>query len=492
MGSAGISDITMRLGLMREVAAAYGCAAVVPKPYESLTSDHNAGIELNPALWWSRYYELGPGSEWHVLRSLPYSDSGIGETRVARTPDVQFMQQWYERIVPGKMQVLVIEFKSAKLSSFWCPSRGCVSGALKRIAANGPMARTRKPGLWPNHSAEIISRARVLAQQLFGGALFLGVHIRRGDRLHEYPQGCADVPAILWNIQNMRHNMEKKLGPVLGVYIMTDETSASFLQSLRRDLLVFFKYVHFEEDIPANMLHPEDNYFTFLLSSTLARTHVWYLEYHPSVVTAPDADEGIRCSLQQRLSRPFPSPPPPSPRLPPTRPPPTWPQLPRTPLLTSPPWSTPRSARPSSSPQPLSMSIPPPPPTDSSPSAPLAPVLLRHQAPDLPVPSPTQPYDGPGLLPILPVDRHETNSLMHDRLDTVSSLQFVGAMLITAGGLPLLLFVLCLCCRRLSRLYHKAGKIHGAEAADEEGVSTAVATGEAFQLIPENEMTFSL
>eukprot|EP00966_Prymnesium_polylepis_P003419 78636-Prymnesium_polylepis.3 len=44
---------------MVELAAAWGCAAVIPTPHDMLSPSHNNGLKVTKNTWWDRYYDTG-------------------------------------------------------------------------------------------------------------------------------------------------------------------------------------------------------------------------------------------------------------------------------------------------------------------------------------------------------------------------------------------------------------------------------------------------
>ena len=60
-GSAGISDVTLRMKDMLQYALAFGCALIVPRPHDGLTPAHNSDKLLDKSVWWTRYYKVGRG-----------------------------------------------------------------------------------------------------------------------------------------------------------------------------------------------------------------------------------------------------------------------------------------------------------------------------------------------------------------------------------------------------------------------------------------------
>ena len=82
-------------------------------------------------------------------------------------------------------------------------------------------------------------------EELFGSARgtasrleYFGLHLRRGDLVEKYPAGCADVESVLWHVVHQKR--QSYCPSVQNVFVMSDESSETYLAKLRQGLAAFF------------------------------------------------------------------------------------------------------------------------------------------------------------------------------------------------------------------------------------------------------------
>ena len=358
---AGIGDATAKVAHMLFAACSLGCRVVVPRPGDMLEELHNHGKRINPTVTWSRYFNRSKGAEWEYV----VDDSGLDGTpqelpgggqffdrHNGLLPTPEALNSWAELHPSG---VLRLEFGRC---DFW-DDEWSLGPFLRTLAQAGRYSDSctllrRIPQL----SDVVAMRASQIAAAVMGDTMFLGVHLRRGDRLREYNPGCANVSAVLFKVIQWKQELESRTrNRYHGIFILTDERDEAYLSRLKEDLSSFFQLVVLEEDVPMHLLDANDNYFNFLSLMAVCDMHDC-LDYRPSS-TRP-----VGTALCQKLERPFPPFPPPPPSLPPLVPSPS--------PLPSPPPAPP----PSPPPLPLSPPTPPlrpPPPPLKPPRPPLVP-----------------------------------------------------------------------------------------------------------------------
>ena len=122
-----------------------------------------------------------------------------------------------------------------------------------------------------------------------GGSLYVGLHVRRTDKLGAWPDGCAEPPAVLWNVasRTRRVSQAKHLGqPPPGIFVLTDEREAAYLQRLRVALGRHFSKVRFESELPRKWLHDGDNHYAYSFARSVAATrdnYHFFVDYHPDL-----------------------------------------------------------------------------------------------------------------------------------------------------------------------------------------------------------------
>ena len=329
---AGLGDISVRIISLAWFARAWGCAVVFPPPSEALDVAHNGGERIAEGVWWDRYHNMSAWSD--VLDSLPGGrPRGHMSSWEDNVPSVEDMRAWL--LAPswesGELRVLSLHFRHTQ--DFW----GAVHPMIDLLAQAGPFNEGlgRKPSqLAP--SDLVVRSARQAEESLFAasGARWFSLHLRRGDYLASgaYPEGCADVPAVVWNVVHEKRRVELiTASDIARVFVATDEGDDRYLSALRTGLESFFAAgVRMESEIPSRLLIPSDDFFTYRVVMLVFYSGVGVLDYRPNSMG------NFVCDGRGRWDHPFPPLPPPHPTRPPPRPP------------GSPPWSPSPPARPGS------------------------------------------------------------------------------------------------------------------------------------------------
>merc|ERR1719336_3739641 len=113
----------------------------------------------------------------------------------------------------------------------------------------------------------------------------MGLQLRRGDRLFNYPKHCADAGVVLKAVKDVKTH-----GPnctkTTHVFVATDEENKAYIKELREGLATVFAAVHWETEIPQLKEIAEDNYLVYIVDEELIHTATCMLHYHPT--------EGVR------------------------------------------------------------------------------------------------------------------------------------------------------------------------------------------------------
>jgi len=234
---AGLNDITNRMAHMLSWACGYGCVSVFPSPHNSLASTHNGGKLVTTN--WSEYYALGESagtsSCWRLMwESLPTEHVRKQRLLTWDVPSRAYMDSWLRAGSRDSLSVLELYFPKRW---FW----GDLDAVFETARFQGPQAPPRGTQIeWPASSQTVLEAAQRTVKSLFGkgDVPYMGVHLRRGDQLSAYKQGCADVPSVVWNVQHQKR--QSKCPGVDRIFVMTDETDPSYLLELQTALAVFF------------------------------------------------------------------------------------------------------------------------------------------------------------------------------------------------------------------------------------------------------------
>lgn len=339
----GLNDEITRIHRWHLVACAYGCGLQVPTPHEALDPIHNNNVEIHIELAWDRYVDRRKGKLWEYVWDknqkipTPISDNNqIQRTtvwnRVPSTRELESLANASSR-KDAPVHILTVDaprnpYGAAPFGpDFYSP--GFMAEALRPLAEAGPYAeQCSAMNKMPEISREMSEAINTSAAERFSDAQIFRLHLRRGDRLHQYPKFCAGVPTVLWNVVKRARTVEMlSQKPVRQIFVLTDETHERYLQQLRSDLSVFFDEVAFEANMPFSTKYPFDNWFSFMASNHFP-THcsggeycdLLQMNFHPSHLGGIDCKESLR-----RPFSPFPpitvQPQPPPPQPPPSPPP---------------------------------------------------------------------------------------------------------------------------------------------------------------------------
>ncbi|KAL1507241.1 hypothetical protein AB1Y20_008090 [Prymnesium parvum] len=327
---AGLSDVAWRMVLMGSFANAHGCAVIFPPPSMALIATHNDGKAVRKQVQWSHYFNFN-ASSWasvHVLLSLPEVRAHWADIRlVDDVPTKEQMEEFLARRQEGEPIIISIDFAATR--SFWSDVAPALHAAMSPRA---PML----PALPP--SEELVAYARRGAAQLFGSCPHMGIHLRRGDRIQQYPDGCAGVGAVLGNVYRLRRQYEGQLGFALRcIFVMTDEHDTRYLDELRRGLEWGFAVVRFESELDLAAKLSDDNYFNFALSLQLCQMIPLPIKGSTCINYTPKLSPYLLCDIELWMVEPYSPLTPPTPLKPPPTLPPALPAVPSPSVASAPP-----------------------------------------------------------------------------------------------------------------------------------------------------------
>lgn len=251
-GRPGIGDIISRINIMLGAACAFGCDVRVPRPALLLSPKHNSGHPLGPGVSWGRYFDLeNAHAAWsHVLEDLPEGASDVRRSfvwnRLPTVGELRAISGTNEQNETQKLQVISIGVQNNNhlrltrpfIEQFWVPEVG-MAAAMTELGGKGPRSASCQMSLAPLSSPKLLSSAQEAAAELFGSGPIMHVHLRRGDKLKFYPNDCATVPAVVWNLVHRARWFEVLRGlQVSQVFVLTDETNVQYRHDLHERLQV--------------------------------------------------------------------------------------------------------------------------------------------------------------------------------------------------------------------------------------------------------------
>ena len=205
------------------------------------------------------------------------------------------MRSWIEG-AGAEAPVLGLNFERRR--DFWADTYPDFANSL----ATGP--GTNLTDLWLATSPDIIGKATAIAADLFGtnstcdgeACEHTCLHLRRGDRLQQYPPNCANAETVARNVvqhANARDPGESFPRARENVFVMTDERDTAYLRQLRTALSADFATVRFEGDVlwPRYHMPPNDLVFRYLVLSevcSIQSPRFARFEYHPDRLCGAD------------------------------------------------------------------------------------------------------------------------------------------------------------------------------------------------------------
>ena len=289
--SAGLSDSVNKLCWLARLADAFRCDLVPPWPHAMLAAFHNGDKAVGADIWWDTYVAPPP----HVLHSVPAlaSDHAAWTQLKDRMPTKEELQQ----LAAGgdeRVSVMTLEFSK---DAFW-PTSNDNTSISKYIQS---LLRTLQPPIncpgkgcprcpW-RPSQTLWSRSRNATRRCFGGDVpYTALRLRRGDVLlpgpwQHYPkheeESCS-TPAIV--AKALASHVAWRQHPTLtarqNVFVITDETNQTYIDTLRAALLINAKVVCFESDIP-ELFEAPDNYLAYCTGIAIAELAMGVLRFHP-------------------------------------------------------------------------------------------------------------------------------------------------------------------------------------------------------------------
>lgn len=279
----GIGDALWKMTYIVKLARAYGCAAVVPPPWQMLNSDLNeAGApHVDHAWFWDRYARV-PAC---MLTALPESLSLTETELLDAIPSKELMDSISE--ASGKVAVVSLRFSDHfdPFPGFYNPLPGGkpLKDQLGELIASGK----RDPGFEYFEKPELVAtKATEIMETLPEGAM-MGLHLRRGDRVHAtesdpadwtYGPHCSDVENVLRAVDLYR-NQTEACAAATNIFVATDSNVAEYNNALREGLQNRFKAVHFEQDFW--QLDLGDNYLTFFIDEQILSSAVCMVRFRP-------------------------------------------------------------------------------------------------------------------------------------------------------------------------------------------------------------------
>ena len=303
-GAAGLGDTSGKLLTVLRFASQYGCAAVVPRPAAILAPMHNGGRPVDDDVWWSRYYVTNWRGDKTGGNLVPEAPPHYRITWLTdQVPSVDYMREWAQGSNASAPLVLGLSFPGR---DFWTDLNAAF---LDHVEG------TNDDAGWMLSAPRVMERATAVTADLFGTnrtcadgvCAHTCLHLRRGDRLEQYPDGCARAESVASFIARVSTRKHAQLADALinelphsrdQIFVMTDEQRQGYLNELRAALGERFTAVRLEGEIDWQRYDMPSNDLIFkyqVLSEVCHLDSPWPLqvEYHPDIV----CQDGERRSL---------------------------------------------------------------------------------------------------------------------------------------------------------------------------------------------------
>lgn len=283
---AGIGDSLFKLTYMVKLARAYGCAVVVPPPWQMLRADLNLGQTVDHAWTWDRYVRVPACLLSELPESLSISESELRDAM----PSQELMNSISE--ASGKVAVVRLRFSDDfdPLPGFYNPLPGLdktFSDQIDELIMHGK----KEPEFEYFEKPAFVNEQATAIMASFKDGAMMSLHLRRGDRVRSRDSGhdddpaalvykahCSDVANVLRAVDMYRNQSEACLAAT-NIFVATDSNEIEYNTALRDGLLLRFKAVHFEQDFP--QLDYGDNYLTFFVDEAVMSSAVCNVRFRP-------------------------------------------------------------------------------------------------------------------------------------------------------------------------------------------------------------------
>ena len=263
---AGLKHLEANLRCLLHEAHATGRLAVLPPL--NLTPTHNADVRLD---WkWETYYDFGASTivdaaGEHPLPIAPFPPHG-GTLVIGPRERMPAGHETYPLVVRTFNRPQAVHGREL--------GTGHWPAATVRLVAAAPVRELARHAVWRLASLD--------------GGRFAAVHVRRGDRLGQYPRRLTEPEYI------KKYLKRRRVADGSVVYIASDERSADFwkpLQSCYR----LFRYVDFPKLValiePADDRLP-DNYQLYQVERQIMGQARMWIETLPGGVTDEGGEHG--------------------------------------------------------------------------------------------------------------------------------------------------------------------------------------------------------
>jgi hypothetical protein len=282
-----------------------GCHVVLPRASDVLTAVHQKSQQVVRTEW-NDYFELPPhvsqmgmvvanggnGSDGGDEGTTSYSRLMLtkGTTVTIRDTSLRGIAPSIEVLKAAALERhTTVVFTKLHLESVlqqiikWCGSDSAATEqSLKNLEQRRPATMCNK-SMWqyvaPFSQAVVNTATAVVARWFNVSSPLTFVHVRRGDRLKQWPTMCQLVSVVLRGTERCdallnphRHPPKER---ATQVFVSTDETDKTFITKLRLGLRKMFETVVFEFD-DHTMVADEnrDNYFGYAVGNRIEQMAV--------------------------------------------------------------------------------------------------------------------------------------------------------------------------------------------------------------------------
>jgi len=286
-GGVGLGDATHWLFQMHSLAAVWGCATVLPSPHCMLATFHNRDLEVPETWTWDRYYDVA--ASW--VGVLPASEAPPASLVTSNLLTIDSMRAVERKGTVVDMRVIRSDMGVIKELKAAGPRHDLAPAPLREWAAPSPWHWNVKldPAKWGLKLSNAALQSVDEAQRLLLDSAFVGIHVRRGDKIGIVGLAWANQTSV-GAVTRIAQSLQKQAalsrrGPANMVFVATDETDNGYLTALRTELQQTFKRVVFESEVVRCCMidaeHARDNFFAFLVSMTLLLRASRFLDLHP-------------------------------------------------------------------------------------------------------------------------------------------------------------------------------------------------------------------
>jgi hypothetical protein len=254
---------------------------VLPRASDALTAAHQKRHHVVKTDW-GDYFELplhvsqmGRVANYSRLRLTKGTTVTIRDTGLqGGAPSIEMLKvaalERHTTIVFTKLHIDAVRRQEAK----WC---GNGSAATEQTLKNSDQRRPAtacKNSKWQYSQAVVNTATAVVARWFDVTSPLTFVHVRRGDRLRQWPAMCQLVSVVIRGTEQCdallnphRHPPKER---ATQLFVSTDETNMSFIRKLRFGLRTLFKTVVFEFDDHTMVAEENrDNYFGYAVGNRI-------------------------------------------------------------------------------------------------------------------------------------------------------------------------------------------------------------------------------